>query len=205
MKIRHLAAINMCLANGILRSRNFLLWLFATVMRIRCLCGMAALTFGIALMGARSLPAQTNCQAVNDAMNKIYTTPTHLYNIMDGNRKSEFIYVGGIIYDNFRGKWARSRTTLQQVMKMEEENGRNSKTTCRYLRDESVNGETAAVYSTHAERSDEDLGQIKSDGQFWISKSKGLPLRHEEDIDAGGGAKNHHSTRYEYTNVKPPL
>ena len=173
--------------------------------RIGWLCSMVLLTLGIVLMGATSLPAQTNCQAVNDAMNKIYTTPTHLYNITDSNRKSELIYVGGIIYDNFRGKWARSRTTLAQVMKMEEENGRNSKTTCRYLRDESVNGETAAVYSTHAERSDEDLGQIESDGQFWISKSKGLPLRHEEDIDAGGGSKKHHSTRYEYTNVKPPL
>jgi hypothetical protein len=106
-------------------------------------------------------------------MNKIYTTPTHLYYIQDGNRKSELIYVGGVIYDNFRGKWARSRTTLQQVMKREEENWRNSTTTCRYLRDESVHGETAAVYSTHAERSDEDLGQIKSDTQFWIPRAKG--------------------------------
>lgn len=39
-------------------------------------------------------------------------------------------------------------------------NRRNSKANCRYLHDESVNGEIAAVYSTHAENSDQ-----KSDGQ----------------------------------------
>ena len=163
-------------------------------------------TIGLALLlpsiGATPLAAQANCQAVDNAMNKVYTTPTHLYNTMDGKSKNEIIYVGGVIYDNVRGKWARSQLTLPQLMKMEDENRRNSKYTCRYLRDESVNGEMAAVYSTHAERS--DMG-IKSDGQVWISKTKGLLLRQEEDIDAGVGAKNHHSTRYDYANVQPPL
>jgi hypothetical protein len=58
------------------------------------------------------------------------------------------------------------------------------------------------VYSTHAERSHPET---KSDGQVWISKSKGLPLRNEMDIDGGDRIKNHHSVRYEYTNVQPPL
>ena len=161
-----------------------------------------ALALLFPLMGATPLAAQADCQAVDNAMNKIYTTSTHLYNTMGTNMKSEIIYVGGVIYDNVRGKWARSQLTLAQLMKMEEENRRNSKYTCRYLRDEAVNGEAAALYSTHAER--QDMG-VKSDGQIWISKSKGLPLRHEEDIDAGDGRKNHHSTRYEYANVQAPL
>jgi hypothetical protein len=136
-------------------------------------------------------------------MNKVFTTPTHLYNTMDGNRKNEVIYAGGAVYDKLHGKWDRSSVTLQQVMTMEEKNRQNSTTMCRYLRDEAVEGEMAAVYSTHAERRDP---HIKSDGQFWISKTKGLPLRHEEDIDAGDGVKNHLSTRYEYANVQaPPL
>lgn len=160
-----------------------------------------AFTLGLSLIRATPVAAQ-GCQAVDDAMNKIYTTPTHLYNTMDGKSKNEIIYAGGVIYDNLRGKWAKSGLTLQQLMKKEDENRRNSKTTCRYLRDESVNGEMSAVYSTHAERS--DMG-IKSDGQVWISKTKGLLLRQEEDIDAGVGTKNHHSTRYEYTNVQAPL
>lgn len=161
-----------------------------------------ALALLLPLIGAMPMAAQGNCQAVDDAMNKIYTTPTHLYNTMGSNIKNEIIYVGGAIYDNVRGKWARSQLTLSQLMKMEEDNRRNSKYTCSHLRDETVNGEAAAVYSTHAERT--DMG-IKSDGQIWISKTRGLPLRHEEDIDAGDGRKTHHSTRYEYSNVQPPL
>jgi hypothetical protein len=158
-------------------------------------------TLGLPLIGATPLAAQSGCQPVLDAMNKIYTTPSHLFNTMDGTRKDELIYAGGAVYDNLHGKWGRSRLTLQQLMQLEEKNRQNSVTTCRYLRDEPVNGELAAVYSTHAERSDLN---IKSDGQFWISKAKGLPLRHEEDVDAGNGIKNHHSTRYEYANVQPP-
>lgn len=135
-------------------------------------------------------------------MNKIYTVPTHLYNAMDGDRKNELIYAGGVAYDNLHGKWSRSTVTLERVKELEEKNRMNSKFTCRYLRDESIDGETAAVYSTHAERTDMAL---KSDGKFWISKSKGLPLRLEEDFDQGSGVKNHLSTRYEYANVRPPL
>jgi hypothetical protein len=161
---------------------------------------MAVLALAVVLIGSMPLAAQ-GCQPVDDAMKKIYTTPSHLYTTMSGGLKNELIYAGGVIYENVHGKWGRSTVTLQQVMKIEDDNQRNSKTTCRYLRDESVNGEMAAVYGTHAERS--DMG-IKSDGQFWISKAKGLPLRHEEDID-DGGTKRHHSTHYEYTNVHPPL
>jgi hypothetical protein len=171
----------------------------------RWLCTLVALTVGILLIGSMPLPAQNSCQPVNDAMHKIYTTPTHLSTTMmlaNSPVKNELIYAGGVIYENVHGKWSHSEVTLQQVMKIEEQNQRNSKTTCRYLRDESVNGETAALYSTHAERS--DMG-IVSDGQVWISKSKGLVLRQEEDISDGGGKKRHHSTRYEYTNVRPPL
>jgi hypothetical protein len=47
------------------------------------------------------------------------------------------------------------------------------------------------VYGTHSERAKPD---VKSDGQIWISKSKGLPLKDEIDISSDG-FKNHHSTR----------
>jgi hypothetical protein len=161
---------------------------------------MAALTVGIAWLSAIPLVAEDSCQPVLDAMNRIYTTRTHLYTTMDGNYKNELIYADGVVYDNLHGKWSRSSVTLQRVKELEENNRQNSKYTCRYLRDESVNGEMAAVYSTQASRSDLN---IKSDGRLWISKTKGLVLRHEEDIE-GDGVKNHHSTRYEYANVQPP-
>jgi hypothetical protein len=164
-------------------------------------------TLGLLLIGAAPLAGQDSCQPLNDAMSKVLNTPTHIYSSMSfatdrGNRPvtSETIYAAGSAYTKLNGAWKRSMFTPQQVAKREEENRRNSKTTCRYLKDESVDGETAAVYSTHSETD----GQ-KSDGQIWISKTRGLPLRHEFDIIGGASKKDHHSTRYEYRNVQPPL
>jgi hypothetical protein len=182
----------------------------------RWLCTIAVLTFGIALMGGAPLAAQGGCQAVDDARNKVMTVPTHIYDAMSpipSNGRTpqpsdtihnETIYVGGSGYAKVSGKWSRSEWTLQRLTKQEQQNRQQSKYTCRYLRDESINGEAAALYSMHAERA---LGQmhVTSDGQLWISKSKGLPLRDEMDVDAGSGIKDHHSVRYEYTNVQPPL
>ena len=71
-------------------------------------------------------------------------------------------------------------------------------TRCRYLKDELVAGEMAAVYSL------KNKGKV--DSQIWISKAKGLPLRQEDDVDLGAGkGKSHNSTRYEYGNIKPPM
>jgi hypothetical protein len=160
----------------------------------RWLCGMVVLTFGTALIGTVPLAAQSGCQAVDEAMNKVMTVPTHIYNAMSpilrngGTPKpsdtihNETIYVDGTAYAKVSGKWSRSEWTMQRIMKQEQENRQQSKFTCGYLRDESVNGEIASVYSTHSERVHPEA---KSDGQIWISKSRGLPLRHEMDIDAG--------------------
>ena len=186
---------------------------------IRWLCTLIALTLGIAILAPIPLVAQGNCQTVNAAMDKVITTPTHIYNVTtdvpkDGSkprpedvRNSETVYAGGSTYLKAGGRWIRGRWTAQQVMQKEEENRQNSKYSCRYLRDEQVNGETAVVYSTHSERQDED---IRSDAQVWISKRRGLPLRHEYDMnvdmsDKEHGDKEHHSVRYEYTNVQPPI
>ena len=111
----------------------------------------------------------------------------------------EAIYTNGAIYVLTKGKWIHSRMTPQDMLKQEEENIRDSKSTCRHVRDEMVNGEAAALYMGHSENDG-----IKSDAQTWISKSKGLPLKTEEDIDTGDGDKRHMSIRYEYTNVHPP-
>jgi hypothetical protein len=67
------------------------------------------------------------------------------------------------------------------MLQHKKENQNDTKITCRYLREESVNGEAAAVYSQHVETEND-----KMDVQVWISKSKGLPLREELDVDVGG-------------------
>jgi hypothetical protein len=40
------------------------------------------------------------------------------------------------------------------MLKQEQENHQNTKGTCRYLRDESVNCEAAALYAEHSESAD---------------------------------------------------
>lgn len=180
--------------------------------RIRLLCTLFGLTFALSLTGATPRAAQGNCQPVFDALNKVITTPTHIYSTMDTIPKNgakppvdetmyvETIYFGERVYTKFAGSWSLSPMTPQQVMKQEQENRKNSKPTCAYLRDEPVDGESAAVYSIRAETSDR-----RSDGQVWISKSRGLPLRQELDIDTvDKSGKNHHTMRYEYKNVQPP-
>ena len=110
------------------------------------------------------------------------------------------ITTGGAIYITMKGKWKKSPLSAAAMRAQEDENWKTAKNvSCKYLRDESVNGQSAAVYKTH-----QDDETIKEDGQVWVSKSKGLPLRQEEDVDLGQGDKRHHSTRYEYNNVQAP-
>jgi hypothetical protein len=158
-----------------------------------------------ASMASHYAVAADSCQPVFDAMSKVLVTPSHVFSTEGAgtragakSRNSELIYFGGAIYLKLNDKWIRSKMTAQQMLEQEKENRQHGKATCRYLREEVVGGEAAAVYSAHSENED-----VKSDGQVWISK-KGLPLRQELDIDIGDPSKMHHSVRYEYSNVQAP-
>jgi len=153
--------------------------------------------------------ADDSCKVLYDAMTKVVTMPVHIYTTtVAGYNKNvpksgEMIYAGGptgAIYVMSGGKWTRTQMTGADMMSKQEENRRTAKDTCHVVREEAVNGEAATVYSTH---SDTEAGKV--DSTVWISKSKGLPLKQDTDIDVGGAAgKNHMSLRYEYANVTPP-
>jgi hypothetical protein len=144
---------------------------------------------------------------VLDAVAKQYSTPVHIYMTQVAAfrggkpRSSESIFAGGTIYIQARGKWMRSPMSLEKMRRQREENIRNAKSmSCRYLRDEAVDGEAAAVYNSQSETED-----TKSSSTLWVSKRTGLPLKNEIDIDTGGGpGKQHDSVRYDYSNVRPP-
>jgi hypothetical protein len=91
--------------------------------------------------------------------------------------------------------------STQQVRAQEEENRRNAKGySCRYLHDEVVNGEASAVYGI---LNQDESG--KTESRVWISKSKGLFLRQEIDLDPDAGkGTDVMSVRYEYSNVRAP-
>jgi len=166
---------------------------------------MVGLTIGYLLIGMPPLTAQDDCKAVEkvlvDAFGKIHNTPAHVYTtskIGSQNFTSEIIYAAGSMYMKVNGKWTLA-DSIKNVEQLEQKNrhNANSKDTCRYLKDELVNGEMAAVYSSHSE-----TPKGKIDMQIWISKSKGLLLRQDTNSDEG---KVLNSSRYEYGNVKPPL
>ncbi len=157
-----------------------------------------------ASMASHYAMAADSCQPVFDAITNIVTTPSHSYStgVVNGKpRSTETIYVQGKTYMIVKGKWWLSPVTPNDVLQQEIENRTSSKATCQFLRDESVNGEPAAVYSMRRET---ETG--KEDGQMWISKATGRALRKEVDVDYGGAmGKSHLSARYEYSNVKPPM
>lgn len=130
-------------------------------------------------------------------------TPYHEY-ITASDHQSEQISIGNTLYVASNGRWQtypqKSQTSQSDADRIVREQGMTL-SDCRYLRDEAVDGEAAAIYVAHGQAS--TLGGIVTDTQYWISKSRGLPLRSESDGEYLG-RKVHTSKRTEYGNVQPP-
>jgi hypothetical protein len=154
------------------------------------------------LIGISPLAAQDECKVlqkvVANAFTQIHTIPTHVYTTTKINGQSfssEIIYANGSMYMKMNGKWSLAGS-IKDMEQLENKGPHaNSKDTCRYVKDEPVNGQAAAVYSTHSET---PKGTI--DMQMWVSKPKGLMLR--EDTNSSGAVM---SSRYDYDNVKAPM
>ncbi len=168
--------------------------------RKRMFYTMTGFTFALVLIGVKPLAAQGDCKVFYGATSKVFDTPAHSYvttNIGGSNQTVELIYAAGAVYTKLNGKWDRSSMSMQEMKELDQKNRRDNKVTCKYLEDETVNGEMAEVYSVH----EETPKKSKTDSQVWISKAKGLLLRYESDL----GEKTHISTRMEYGDVKPPM
>jgi len=192
----------------------------ATILRVLATVLGVLLTAYAGTLAARRSPTLTHaeiplaanpgvdsaCQAVLDASEKLYTTPFHMYSTqagaLVGNGKptsSEMVSLGGTDYVLYNGKWTTSPTAERKALGQRNRNNAQNMS-CHYVRDESVNGESASLYSTH-----EESAHGKTDSQNWVSKSKGLILRQEIHIDTGGAnGKSDMSSRYEYGNVQAP-
>jgi len=168
--------------------------------------GLAPLMTHAEMRVVANPPGGSECQPVLDALDKLYTTPYHSYMSQTGMEKgktmsTEMVFAGGTQYVLYNGKWSPSPLSTEEMKELVQRNRKNAKNlSCHYVRDEVVNGEGAALYNTH-----EDTEHGKSDNQIWVSKSKGLILRQETDLDTGGAnGKSHVSVRYEYSNVQAP-
>ena len=172
------------------------------------LLGIAA---GAVLLATPTIRAQaTNCATVRAVGMKMLSVPYHLYLVDSGGAQAalnggkptvgEVISAGGSMYVLSHGKWVKSPVSLAE-MKAQQNNADSMKTTCTHLRDESVNGEPAAVWRSHTVN---EVATIDTD--MWISKRSGLLLKSTSITDVGGGpmGKTRHTGRYDYTNVRVP-
>ncbi len=85
------------------------------------------------------------------------------------------------MYALARGKWVKSPVSIAELKKDHQDNSDSTKATCSHLRDESVNGEPAAVWRSHIVN---EMATIDSD--MWISKSRGVVLKSNSLTDVGG-------------------
>jgi hypothetical protein len=162
---------------------------------------VATAAVGILLIGGSPLAAQDDCKPVFDALNKVMTVPVHIYSstpVSGKPKTTESIYTEDGIFTNGEGKWVKSSMRREQVGQQEMEGRKKGDNSCKYVKDETVNGEATAVYTTRMETSER-----KTEGQIWISRSAGLPVRNEVDL-LSGGKRTHYSVKYEYKNVAPP-
>lgn len=144
------------------------------------------------------------CKAVFVATDRLLSVPNHAYmtknSVAPGGKvtNSEMILANGTRFVMVQGKWTKVRETVQEARQREEDNKKNAKSyTCRYVSEEAVNGEAALIYTASSETEDGN-----SNAKLWISKSRGLLLKQEMNLDSEG--KDHWSIRYEYSNVSAP-
>ena len=173
--------------------------------RARLICTLSVLTLA-ALDAHGAPPEEAACQPVFAAIARLVQTPSHQFVQQSSDapgsvaHTSEIISTGKTIYVMHEGQWESSPMTPAQTLKRDEENRKNSKTTCRMMRRESVDGVSATVYSV---QSQSQYGS--SDGQIWISKANALPLRQQIDLALDGKTgKTHIDTHFLYSGIEPP-
>jgi hypothetical protein len=161
------------------------------------------LPFLFASLAGTCFASRPACQAVLEAVTKVYTIPVHLYTFTatpaGKTSSSEIIYANNITYVLVNGQWRATPVNQQEVKAMKARAQADTTARCAEVREEPVDGEAAVLYTRHT--TDEDT---TIDSQLWVSKKTGLPLKQVINMDAGTSGKNHQSVRYDYVNVSPP-
>lgn len=148
-----------------------------------------------------TMPAE--CQPMLTAGEKQFTVPSHAVMTTTGmgpaTMNSEVVSIDGAMYLKVMDHWMKSPVAPEQVAKQAREKMASGKTSCKQLPDDSVDGVSANVYSSHTE-----MEKGATDSQIWVAKSTGLPLKSEVEMTMSGGKKSHVSVKYDYENVKAP-
>jgi hypothetical protein len=148
------------------------------------------------------------CDPIFAAITKLLQTPNHQFMsqssatdaLNNGGRlrTSESISTADASYIKVRDHWLKVPLSPQDMLKQQEDGRREAKESCHYLRDDDLEG-NAALYTAHTE-----TPKGTSDVQMWISKTTGLPVREEVDLDFSEPGKSHSSIRFDYEHVELP-
>jgi hypothetical protein len=148
-----------------------------------------------------TMPAE--CQPMLAAGEKQFTVPSHAMMTTTGmgpaTMNSEVVNIDGVMYLKVMEHWMKSPMSSEQVAKQAREKMAAGKTSCKQLPDESIDGVSANVYSSHT-----DMDKGSTDSRVWVAKSTGLPLKSEVEMTMSGGKKSHVSVKYDYEHVKAP-
>ena len=178
--------------------------------RIRSIA--AALTLGLTALAALTphvaRAQDPSCKQVFNSIKSQANTPNHQYFTISGAepdshaQTNEIITTGRARYVLMNGLWQTLSESPREITKREEENFKKSKTVCRLLREEVLEGTPTSVYVEQSQ-----TGPISSVGTIWIAKATGLPMREEVNTDAGSGPGGirHLEIRVVYTDVKAPV
>jgi hypothetical protein len=179
------------------------------VIRLRRLLKAATLGMTISWPIAASAAPDPACEPMFNAFTKLLQTPNHQYMsqssatdaLIHGGklRTSESISTSDASFVKIKDQWRKVPFSVQEMLKQQEDARLNSNESCRFLQDDTSEGD-ASVYDSHSE-----TPKGTSDLKIWISKANGLPLREEIDLDLGGDTGKSHSTvRFDYDHVDPP-
>jgi hypothetical protein len=137
-----------------------------------------------------------SCKPVRDAQRKQAQTAFHETSTSNGATLLEKIFTTKALFvRRGSGHWIKVPTTPQDLTDAMEETGM-ALSSCSRMREEAVEGKTAAVWAAHLHTGN-PVQEI--DMQIWISSSTGLPLRTESNQRGA-----HVSTHLAYDNVQPP-
>ena len=166
------------------------------------------LTFLAALAPCAAFAQDASCKQVVNAIKLLSSTPNHQYFTISGAQPdslaqtNEMINTGHARYVKMNGLWQTMPGSPREIMKQEEENFKKSRTVCRLLREEMLDGTATTVYVEQSQ-----TGPISSLGTLWISKSNGLPVHEEVNTDSGTGpaGMRHLDIRIVYKDVQAPV
>jgi hypothetical protein len=176
--------------------------------RALCAAALSSVLAPAAMLPRAARAQDASCKQVFNGIKRQANTPNHQFFTISGAepdshaQTNEIITTGRARYVRLNGVWQTLSESPHEIMKREEENFKKSKTVCRLLREELLDGAATSVYIEQSQ-----TGPIGSVGTIWIAKTSGLPVREEVNTDAGTGpgGQRHLEIRIVYTDVHAPV